>query len=85
MKVLNYLHDCFKPPRVHMPITEQEQIALTNLIQVSKERVWLTDNWPKRPEPSFDYSEDLDENDIETINKSLKIVTSLLQKHKAND
>lgn len=85
MKLIDYLHDCFKPPRVHMPMSDKEQVALTNLIQVSKERLWLAESYPKRPGPSFDYTETLENSDIDTINQSLKIATELLNKHKQHE
>lgn len=81
MNILTYLKDSFHPPRVHLPVTETEQRALTNLISVCKERIWLNSNYPKRPEPSFDYSEDLTQADIDNINKSIEIVGHLLRKH----
>lgn len=81
MKVLNYLHDCFKPPREFIPMTDAEVKALTNLIQVSKERLWIAESYPKRPSPSFDYTEDLEDGDIDIVTQSLKIATELLQRH----
>ena len=81
MSILNYLKETFHPPRVYLPVTETEQRALNNLISVSKERVWLNSNYPKRPEPSFDYSEDLTPDDIDNINKSIEIVGHPLHKH----
>ena len=81
MSILTYLKDSFQPPKVFLPVTEAEQKALTNLISVSKERVWLNSNYPKRPEAHFDYSEDLTPGDIDNINKSIEIVSHLLRKH----
>ena len=81
MSILTYLRDSFNPPKVLLPVTEGEQRALTNLIAVSKERIWLNSNFPKRPEPSFDYSEDLSQSDIDNINKSIEIAGLLLRKH----
>lgn len=81
MSILSYLKETFDPPRVFLPVTEGEQLALTNLIAVSKERIWLNSNFPKRPDPSFDYSEDLSQSDIDNINKSIEIAGLLLRKH----
>lgn len=81
MSILSYLKETFHPPRVYLPVTETEQRALTNLISVSKERIWLNSNYPKRPEAHFDYSEDLTQNDIDNINRSIDIVGQLLRKH----
>lgn len=81
MSILSYLKETFQPPRVYLPVTETEQRALTNLISVSKERMWLNSNFPKRPEPSFDYSEDLTQDDLDNINRSIEIVSHLLRKH----
>lgn len=82
MKVLNYLHDCFKPPREFIPMTDVEMKALTNLIQVSKERLWIAESYPKRPTPSFDYTENLEESDLQTINNSIKIVCDVLNRQR---
>lgn len=63
-------------------MTEAEMKALTNLVQVSKERLWMASCYPKRPTPSFEYTEALADNDINTVTQSLKVVTELLQRHR---
>lgn len=56
--------------------------ALTNLMQVSKERLWMNDSYPRRPGTHFDYTEELAEQDIEIINQSINIVNDVLNRHR---
>lgn len=85
MNIVEYLRDSFRPPKVYMPMTEREAKALTNIIQVAKERLWIAESYPKRPAPSFDYMENLEDGDIQTINKSLKVLMEMLGKHRSDD
>ena len=57
-------------------------VALTNLVQVSKERLWMASCHPKRPTPSLEYTEALEDKEINTVTQSLKVVTQLLQRHR---
>ena len=59
-------------------LSETDVIALRNVIELAKERLWLADSYPKRPTPSFDFEEKMSDDEIETSSKSISSVQSII-------
>jgi len=66
-------------------LSEQELIALKNVIELAKERLWMADSYPKRPEPSFEFDEDISNHDIDTCRKSIELVLHAVHKYNVNE
>ena len=73
MSFTSYLKQCFVPPRVLVAPTEAEQKALRNIITIAKERMWLAENYPKRPEPSMDFEAELTGEQVQVCQQSLTL------------
>ena len=57
--------------------TEQNLVALSNVLNLAKERLWMADGRPGGLEFS-DYSDMLDEQDIQVAKRSTEIVEQLI-------
>jgi len=66
-------------------LSERELTALKNVIELAKERLWIADSYPKRPEPSFEFEEDLDDQEIQTCRESVDIILKTVHKYNSND
>ena len=66
-------------------LDDRELAALRNVVELAKERLWIADSYPKHPEPSFDYEEEITPHDIETSRKSIEIVLKAVHKYYTND
>lgn len=82
MTITTYLKDCFAPPKQLVELTSTEIKAIQNLITVSRERLWLNSNYPKRPEPSFDFSEDISLEEQNNIEKSIDLALQVVHNHR---
>jgi len=63
----------------------RELAALKNVIELAKERLWLADSYPRRPEPSFDFEEQLEEQQIKTCRDSIDIILKAVHRYNTND
>ena len=59
-------------------INKHEKIAITNLISVAKERVWISDPMRCLEYKTETFEEDVDHETIEQIKKSVQIVENFL-------
>ena len=82
MSFFSYLKQCFAPPLIRVAPTEVEQIALRNLVAISKERLWLADSYPKQPAPSMEFQSNMDGEQIDTCQQSIAIVEQYINNFK---
>lgn len=66
-------------------LSEPEVKALMNVIELAKERIWLAKSYPKRPEPSFDFTEDMGSHDIEVSERSIAMIQKAVHLYHTND
>ena len=66
-------------------LTERQLGALKNLIFIAAERLWLCKDYPKLPEFSTEYTEDMSEDGQRIAKESIKVCKEILGIHtKAN-
>lgn len=80
-KIIQYFKDCFKPPVVEKPISCRDQVAIRNLIHATRERIWMSSNFPRKPDIHVDYQEQLDDTQERILAESIKTVKELLITH----
>ena len=80
-KLLLYIKHCFEPPVVEKPLTNRELAAMKNTITAAKERIWIADSHPRRPEPHMEYDLDIDDMSIDVLRQSIKIVEHTIITH----
>ena len=78
MNLIKYIKQCFDPPVIETPMSEQQRVAMLNLVQVAKERLWLASSYPKKPEPSFDYTENITLEDETRIKQSIQTICDMV-------
>jgi hypothetical protein len=78
MTFLDQLKDQLNPPRTD--ITAAERVALKNLINLAKERIWLAESHPQLPPPSMDFEAVLTDQDIANSKESLIVIEHLQSK-----
>ena len=81
MSIFSYLKQCFVPPREVIAPTEAEQIAIRNILILAKERVWLADAHPNKPEPSMQFDNLLNDETIERSRASINVVEQFMLKY----
>ena len=59
-------------------MSEQQRVAMLNLVQVAKERLWLASSYPKKPELSFDYTENITLEDETRIKQSIQTICDMV-------
>ena len=62
-------------------LREREVAAIKNLIFATKERLWLSDFYPRTPDAHLDYSGDLTEDKQRILQESIKEVDTLLRRN----
>ena len=67
--------------REHM-VSERELQAIKNLLRITSERLWLAEAWPKAPEYSTEYSQDLTLEEIELGQESIAALSSFVKVEK---
>lgn len=77
-KIIQYLKDCFKPPHIEKALSDREMIAMRNLVIAANERIWLSSNYPRRPEPHVDYEEELTIEREQILYDSIKTVKEVM-------
>lgn len=56
--------------------------ALENLVAMTKERLWLSSAYPKRPSPSLDFEENVSEYITDITEESITVIESLLARQR---
>ena len=72
--------DCLQPfegANAEYLITERELQAIKNLILLARERVWLAESYPRRPEYDAVFDESISLDKISVANESIKVVQYL--------
>tara|TARA_B100001093_G_C26038876_1_gene681352 strand:- start:140 stop:409 length:270 start_codon:yes stop_codon:yes gene_type:complete len=72
-------------PSDERSLTLSEKIALKNIIEIAKERLWLHDSFSA---VDYDYSKfetDLDDTTIDSIKNSIKLMETYLLKNSLNE
>ena len=85
MKLIEKLKSSFVfPPSFEL--TDVEVTAIKNLVQVSKERVWLNENYNKRPKDfNENFDETLTDDQVSIVNKSCEIVNECINRYGTDD
>jgi hypothetical protein len=66
-------------------LDKKELIALKNVIELAKERLWLAEAYPKKPEMSFEYDEQIQAPEIETCKRSIETILHAVHRYNTND
>ncbi len=72
--------DCSQPfegANAEYLITERELQAIKNLILLARERVWLAESYPRRPEYDAVFDELISPEKIDVANESIKVIQYL--------
>ena len=75
MTFLNLLKDQVTAPA---RFTESERVALKNVVNLARERLWLAESYPGPPSPSLDFDAQLTEDDVNNSKQSLLVLENLL-------
>lgn len=71
-------HPLAEVNREHM-VSEREFQAIKNLLRITSERLWLAEAWPKTPEYSTEYSQDLTLEQIELGRESIAALSNFVK------
>ena len=62
-------------------LMRHERVALSNIILVAKERLWLADSFDAIEYDTEEFSEEISIDSINNIKQSIKVAESYLEKH----
>ena len=57
--------------------------ALENLVAMTKERLWLSSAYPKRPKPSMDFEEKVNDHIAGITLESITVIENLIERQEA--
>ena len=78
MTILDHLKDHITPPQPELSKTER--VALKNIINLAKERIWLAESHPQIPPIHSEFEPVLTEQDITNSKQSLVVIGQLQSK-----
>lgn len=70
--------DAITFPAEEASLTLSEKIALKNIIEVAKERLWLHDSFSAVDYDYSNFDSDLDDNSVASIKNSIKLMETYL-------
>ena len=79
--ILDSLTDIFTPTD-NTKIMKHEIVALSNVISVAKERLWIADSLEAIEYDSDNFSEDVPVDTIRNIKQSIMVMEKFLEKHR---
>ena len=62
-------------------LLRHEQIALSNILTVAKERLWVADSFEAMEYDTSKFSEEISTDSIHNIKQSIKVMDSFLEKN----
>ena len=65
-------------------IMKHEIVAMSNVVSVAKERIWLTDSLEAMDYDTNNFCEEVPIETIKTIKQSIMVMEKFLDKHKQN-
>ena len=77
--ILNKIFQSDKPT-----LLRHEQIALSNILTVAKERLWVADSFEAMEYDTGKFSEEISVESIHNIKQSIKVMDSYLEKNSTN-
>jgi len=76
-EILNKIFQADTPSR----LLRHEQIALSNILTVAKERLWVMDSFEALEYDTSNFSEEISAESIHNIKQSIKVMDSYLEKN----
>jgi hypothetical protein len=65
-------------------IMKHEIVAMSNVVSVAKERIWIADSMEALDYDTNNFSEEVPVETIKTIKQSIMVIEKFLDKHKQN-